>query len=170
MKRTTAVLLAASLVSIAYSIPTKAQSVTPCSGNSGSSEVGRSGPYGIGETDVVELKSKVDGSVIQIGVVRPDAPVGYRSPVILQASPYFTSDLRDVEILDCNPFLVQNFVQHGYAIAFVPTRGAGGTDSCADLMGPKERSDLDQAVTWLGTQDWSNGSVGMTGASYDGST
>ena len=170
MKRIAVVVLAASLVSSAFSTPIRAQSATSCSGNAGSSEVSRQGPYGIGRTDVVELESKVDGSVIQVGVVRPDAPAGYRSPVILVASPYFINDLRDVDIRDCNGFLVQNFVQHGYAIAFVPTRGAGGTDSCADLMGPKERADLDQAVTWLGSQEWSNGSVGMTGASYDGST
>jgi putative CocE/NonD family hydrolase len=90
--------------------------------------------------------------------------------MIVQASPYIATDLRDVDPAQCNAFLVENFVPHGYTVAFVPTRGAGGTDSCADLMGPKERSDLDQAVTWLGSRPWSNGSVGMTGASYDGST
>ncbi len=170
MKRIAVVLLAACLISSAYSIPVGAQSLISCSGNAGSSEVSRPGPYEIGTAEVVELESEVDGSVIQVGVVRPDAPAGYRAPVILVASPYFLADLRDVDILTCNDFLVQNFVQHGYTIAFVPTRGAGGTDSCADLMGPKERSDLDQAVTWLGSQEWSNGNVGMTGASYDGST
>ena len=73
-------------------------------------------------------------------------------------------DLRDVDVKTCSPYYNENFVTHGYTVAYVPTRGAGGTDSCADLMGPKERSDLDQAVTWLGSQEWSNGSVGMTGA------
>ena len=29
---------------------------------------------------------------------------------------------------------------------------------------------VDAAVTWLGTQDWSNGRVAMIGKSYDGST
>jgi putative CocE/NonD family hydrolase len=147
-----------------------AQSLISCSGNAGDSKVSERGPFKIGKADVVELKSDVDGSVVQIGFVRPDAPASYRSPVIMQASPYFLTDLRDVDVKDCNEFLVQNFVQHGYTVAFVPTRGAGGTDSCADLMGPKERSDLDQAVTWLGTKEWSSGDVAMTGASYDGST
>ena len=147
-----------------------AQSVLPCSMNTGDSEVSEKGSFEIGKAEVVELESEVDGSVIQIGLVRPDAPAGYRSPVIVQASPYILTDLRDVDIKECNPFLMNNFVQHGYTVAYVPTRGAGGTDSCADLMGPKERSDLSQAVTWLGEQGWSNGNVGMTGASYDGST
>ncbi|MGH2806637.1 MAG: CocE/NonD family hydrolase [Actinomycetota bacterium] len=147
-----------------------AQSVISCGVGSGDSKVSEKGSFEIGKPEVVELKSKVDGSVIQIGFVRPDAPSSYRSPVILQASPYIITDLRDVDVRECSPFLIDNFVRHGYTVAFVPTRGAGGTDSCADLMGPKERSDLSQAVTWLGTQEWSNGSVGMTGASYDGST
>lgn len=155
---------------LAYTPPASAQSVESCSASSGSSKVSEPGPYKIGKPEVVELKSKVDGSVIQIGFVRPDAPAGYRSPVIMQASPYFTTDMRDVDVSECSPFLVKNFVPYGYTVAFVPTRGAGGTDSCADLMGPKERSDLSQAVTWLGTQPWSNGNVGMTGVSYDGST
>jgi putative CocE/NonD family hydrolase len=148
-----------------------AQSLLPCSGAyGGSSKVSQSGPFEIGKGEVVELKSKVDGAVIQVGFIRPDAAPGYRSPVIVQASPYFQNDLRDVDLTTCNEFLSGNFVPHGYTIAFVPTRGGGGTDSCADLMGPKERSDLDQAVTWLGQQSWSNGKVGMTGISYDGST
>lgn len=162
--------LVLALVPVSGGDPALAQAVTPCSVPSGSSEVGKPGPYEVGAAEVVELKSKIDGSVIQIGFVRPKTPSSYRSPVILQASPYISTDLRDVDVSECSPFLVQNFVPHGYTVAFVPTRGAGGTDSCADLMGPKERSDLSQAVTWLGTQKWSNGNVGMTGVSYDGST
>ena len=172
MRRLSALLAMVAVVGslLTTGAPATAQSAMSCSGNAGSSEVSEKGPYKIGEVGVVELESKVDGSVIQIGYVRPDAPADYRSPVIMVGSPYFTTDLRDVDVTQCNNFLVQNFVPHGYTIAFVPTRGAGGTDNCADLMGPAERSDLDQAVTWLGTQEWSNGRVGMTGASYDGST
>jgi predicted acyl esterase len=151
--------------------PAQAQSLPgDCGGGPVSSEVSDPGPFRIGETEVVELDSAVDGAKIQIGYVRPDVPDSYRSPVIVQASPYFLADLRDVDLLTCNPFLTENFVEHGYTVAFVPTRGAGGTDSCADLMGLKERSDLDQAVTWLGSRPWSTGGVGMIGISYDGST
>ena len=158
------------LAGIPVATPAGAQSLLGCGMNTGDSKVSDKGPYKVGKAEVVELKSKVDGSVIQIGYVRPDAPAGYRSPVIVQASPYILSDLRDVDVKECSPYFNENFVTHGYTVAFVPTRGAGGTDNCADLMGPAERSDLSQAVTWLGTQEWSNGNVGMTGASYDGST
>jgi len=39
-----------------------------------------------------------------------------------------------------------------------------------DLMGTDEQRGIDAAVTWLGTQSWSNGKVGIIGKSYDGST
>ena len=39
-----------------------------------------------------------------------------------------------------------------------------------DLMGTAEQLGVDAAVTWLGTQAWSNGRVAMIGKSYDGST
>lgn len=156
--------------SVSEASPTTPAVSDNCRGGAVSSQVSEHGPFTVGEIKVVELDSAVDGSKIQIGYVRPDAPASYESPVIAQASPYFLADLRDVDLLTCNPFLTENFVQHGYTIAFIPTRGAGGTDSCADLMGLKERSDLDQAVSWLGARPWSNGSVGMIGLSYDGST
>ena len=147
-----------------------AEVLASCEGSGGVTLVSERGPYDVGRTDVVELRSDVDGKVIQIGFVRPDAPASYQSPVIVVASPYLDSDLRDVNLLDCNPFLTRNYVQHGYTVAYVPTRGAGGTDSCADVMGLKERSDVDQVVDWLGSASWSNGRVGMFGASYDGGT
>jgi predicted acyl esterase len=55
-------------------------------------------------------------------------------------------------------------------VAAVSVRGTGDSGGCMDLMGVKEIADLDQAVTWLGQQEWSNGNVGMIGLSYDGST
>jgi len=39
-----------------------------------------------------------------------------------------------------------------------------------DFMGLSEQMGIDAAVTWLGTQEWSNGNVGIIGKSYDGST
>jgi predicted acyl esterase len=169
-RSTTFVLLAAVLLATFEAPTALGQSITGCLGDSPRSKVADKGRFDFGKQKVAELKSKVDGSVIQVGFVRPKAPSGYRSPVIVQASPYIYNDLRDVNLRDCNPFLFNNYVRHGYTVALIPTRGAGGTDSCADLMGPKERSDLDQAVSWLGSREWSNGNVGMIGISYDGST
>ena len=48
--------------------------------------------------------------------------------------------------------------------------GTGRSNHCMDLMGNAEQLGVDAAVTWLGTQNWSNGKVAMIGKSYDGST
>ena len=39
-----------------------------------------------------------------------------------------------------------------------------------DFMGLSEQMGIDAAVTWLGTQEWINGNVGIVGKSYDGTT
>lgn len=117
--------------------------------------------------EVAKFESAYDGAGIEVGVVRPDTEVPV--PVIAFASPYILS-LDSVDFNDRLARLVENFVPHGYAVALVPVRGTANMGSCMDLMGPAERADLDQAITWLGEQEWSNGSVGMIGVSYDGST
>lgn len=49
-------------------------------------------------------------------------------------------------------------------------RGTYNSGGCWDYGGIKERHDGYDLVEWLGTRDWSNGKVAMTGASYDGTT
>ena len=136
----------------------------------GGSKVTTPGPFKALPQEVVEVPSKIDGRPQQIGFIRPDAPAGYRSPVIVHASSYHNRDLKDADMAACARFLSQNFVQHGYTIALVPTRGVGDTDGCPNMFGKIERSDLDDALTWLGTQPWSNGRIAMYGISYSGST
>lgn len=131
--------------------------------------VSNPGPYEALPSDVTVLASPVDGTPIQIGVIRPDVPAGIRVPVIVRASPYFFGG-PDGDLTTCEPRLSTNFVQHGYAVAFIPVRGTADSGSCFDLLGKAERTDLDAAITWLGGRDWSNGNVGMIGLSYDGST
>lgn len=67
-------------------------------------------------------------------------------------------------------FLIDNLVPHGYAVAQISVFGTGDSGHCMDLMGTAEQLGLDAAVTWLGTQPWSNGNVALTGRSYDGTT
>ena len=119
--------------------------------------------------EVTKIKSKLDGADIEIGFIRPDTkdPV----PVIVDASPYYaplTPQNLDKQVIA--PLMVPDFVPHGYAYALVSVRGTGDSGGCMDFLGPSERADVDQAVTWLGTQNWSNGNVGLIGISYDGST
>lgn len=131
------------------------------------------------------LKSSVDGAAIQIGIVRPDVQPGVRVPVIAMASPYFhlleadrlgeasrpragSTDPTTPSGIFHVAFLIDNFVPRGYAVALIAARGTSGSGGCLDYHGPTEGSDVDQAITWLGEQSWSSGSVGMVGLSYAG--
>lgn len=131
------------------------------------------GPYEFAPGEIVDLRSDFDGEAIRLGFVRPAVPHGATSPVIVLASPYLGSLLNEgneERLATYRQCRYSQYVAHGYTVAYVAVRGFGGSGGCSDLMGPAERADLDQAVTWLGEQPWSNGNVGMMGLSYDGST
>src|SRR3954465_4912021 len=158
---------------LALALPAAARAQAPYPGNcedQGPSKVTTPGPFKELPQEVVDIPSKVDGRALQIGLIRPDAPDGYKAPVIVHAGPYHSRDLKDADLTQCARFLTANYVQHGYAVAIVPTRGTADTDGCNNLFGKIERSDLDGALTWLGTRPWSNGKIGMVGISYSGST
>ena len=130
------------------------------------------GPHAILAPEMTVLESPSDGAAIPIGYALPDVPAGTRVPVIVLASPYFSGGVTPEGFARDGNYerLVENFVPHGYAVAFLPVRGTADHGGCMDLMGPLERADLDASITWLGEQPWSNGRVGMLGVSYDGST
>ena len=93
-------------------------------------------------------------------------------PVIAEVGPYYNDG--DVDALTpadrLGRMLIENYVPHGYGVAQVSVFGTGDSNHCMDLMGTDEQRGIDAAVTWLGTQGWSNGKVGLIGKSYDGST
>ena len=93
-------------------------------------------------------------------------------PVIAEIGPYY--DDGDVDALTpadrLGKMLIENYVPHGFGVAQVSVFGTGESNHCMDLMGTDEQRGIDAAVTWLGTQAWSNGKVGLIGKSYDGST
>ncbi len=93
-------------------------------------------------------------------------------PVIAEVGPYYNDG--DVDALTpadrLGKFLIENYVPHGYGVAQVSVFGTGESNHCMDLMGTDEQRGIDAAVSWLGTQAWSNGKVGLIGKSYDGST
>jgi predicted acyl esterase len=115
-------------------------------------------------------------------------PASCKVPVVADVGPYYMSSTGRPELNDgrfvvgesdtvatepaarLGKFLIDNLVPHGYAVAQVSVLGTGDSSSCQDLMGPDEQAGIDAAVTWLGTQPWSNGAVGLIGRSYDGST
>lgn len=127
------------------------------------------GPFKPLSGEVVELESAVDGVKMQVGIVRPDVPEGVRVPVIAQASPYFPP-LQAERLHGMTFYLLRSLLPHGYALALIAVRGTADNEGCEEYFGPQEQADLDQAITWLGQQPWSSGTVGMWGGSYDGGT
>ena len=95
-----------------------------------------------------------------------------RVPVIAEIGPYYNDG--DVDALTpadrLGRFLIENYVPHGFGVAQVSVFGTGESNHCMDLMGTDEQRGIDAAVSWLGSQGWSNGKVGIIGKSYDGST
>jgi predicted acyl esterase len=125
------------------------------------------------ELPVDELGSAADGSAkVHMGLWLPDVPEGAKVPVIADIGPYYSDGDTEATVPAerLGRFLIENFVPHGYAVAQVSVFGTGLSTHCMDLMGRSEQLGIDAAVTWLGSQEWSNGNVGIIGRSYDGST
>ena len=92
-------------------------------------------------------------------------------PIVLVLSPYNTINRPVEELPNILASGTQNFyAPRGYAYAqfdVVGTRESGG---CYDYGGIRERETGKAVIDFLGSQDWSNGNVGMIGGSYDGTT
>ena len=103
--------------------------------------------------------------------------IGEKVPVIAVISPYFSYGPQGSESTPTNivsagrgEFIFDNFVPHGYAFAQVAVFGTEESSGCFDYRGAGEGLGIHAAVEWLGTQEWSNGNVGLYGKSYEGAT
>ncbi len=112
-----------------------------------------------------------DGVELSADVYRPVTPKGVEVPVVIQLTPYHVLyralDPNEADLPSGN---AQFLVPKGYAYVVADVRGTYNSGGCWDYGGLKERQDGYDLVEWLGTRDWSNGRVAMTGASYDGTT
>ncbi len=116
----------------------------------------------------VAMRDEVE---LSVDIWRPVTPKGVDVPVILSLTPYHVL----YKALDPNETNLPSgdaalFVPKGYAYARADVRGTYNSGGCWDYGGIKERHDGYDLVEWLGTRDWSNGKVAMTGGSYDGTT
>ena len=104
-----------------------------------------SGPYGKGVQYQDHYKIMWDWLVEQ-------------HPNILEGSTrsYLTWETVDPEI----------WVPWGYAVVRVDSRGAGRSPGYLDIFSPRETLDFYHSIEWAGTQNWSNGKVGLNGISY----
>lgn len=127
-----------------------------------------------------------DGIVLRADVFRPIEDGHY--PVILTYGVYakglsyqegyphqWNKMVEDYpEILDGSTNKYQNWevtdperwIPHGYVCVRVDSRGAGWSPGFMEVFSPREYEDICQSIEWAGTQDWSNGKVGMLGISY----
>ena len=115
-----------------------------------------------------------DGKV-SLAVWVPIMEDGMTVPVIAEFGPYFDEASVETGGIEepgtwLGTMIIEQIVPHGFAFAQVSVMGTGRSNHCMDLMGTAEQLGVDAAVTWLGSQNWSNGNVGMIGKSYDGST
>ena len=102
-----------------------------------------------------------DGTVLRADVYRPgrggDA-VAEPVPTVLVRTSYDKSAPGD----NIDPAF---FVQHGYAVVLQDVRGRWASEGVY-YHGVNETDDGDDTLTWIASQPWSNGKIGMTGISY----
>ena len=103
-----------------------------------------------------------DGAVLYADVYRPDGPGPF--PTVLQRTPYDKSGPLATGMLD--PLKV---AQNGFALVIQDTRGRF-TSEGEFYCFVDDIEDGYDTVEWAASQPWSNGRIGMVGASYVGAT
>ncbi len=119
-----------------------------------------------------------EGIQLYVDYWRPDLPEGEASPVILMMTPYQSAQPAEnpagetlgYEHTAYYQWMVDYWVPRGYTMAFADVRGNHKAGGCIDQTAAGQWQDGYDYVEWLGTQEWSNGNVGMWGVSYDGET
>jgi X-Pro dipeptidyl-peptidase len=139
----------------------------------------------------VEVPSRNGVDVIWVDIIRPKTKPGVKVPTIMDASPYFNTLGRGWEGhcktpttgvstptgtpgLGCSKqsafpeYYDDYFVPRGYAVALMDLRGTRNTSGCQTYGDRDEVFDAVDVVDHIADQPWSNGKVGLTGGSYDG--
>ncbi len=103
------------------------------------------------------LISMRDGVKLAASVYLPDAPGKF--PVILERTPYGRKNILDGMF----------YAKRGYAVVLQDVRGRYGSGGIWEPF-LNEANDGHDTVAWCASQPWSDGKVGMIGASYLGFT
>ena len=146
-------------------------------------EVGPYSAMGVQEARITVDTSGVwesgpESSEVHLSYWLPNNTIeGEKVPVIAVISPYFSYGPQGSESTPTNVIgaargevIFDNFLPHGYAFAQVAVFGTEESSGCFDYRGAGEGLGIHAAVEWLGTQNWSNGNVGLYGKSYEGAT
>ena len=115
--------------------------------------------------EVVKVPT-LDGKLIRVEIMRDKQFDRATQPVILTYTPY--SSLSEPQPAD--DAVASRYVPKGYARAVADVLGTRGSTGCWDYGGPREQQSGADVVSYLAHLPWSNGKVGMTGVSYEGTT
>ena len=119
-----------------------------------------------------------DGVTIYTDVYRPagfDGPLPamllwsgygkhYRWPAPIRSAFTQGADVSDYAPIECQDPLV--WCPAGYAIVVPDPRGLNSSEGDVTTWSPQEGIDIHDTIEWIAEQPWSNGKVGMGGASY----
>lgn len=143
-------------------------------------------PADVTKDEDVEVPMR-DGVVLRLNLFRP--PGSGPFPVILSAHPYgkdrvpkrkgsgwslnkqfrIMSQPEQLRISDQTSWEAPDpvwWVEQGYAVVNLDTRGGGHSDGRGKLLSDQEADDIAEVIAWVAEQTWSNGRVGMLGVSY----
>jgi X-Pro dipeptidyl-peptidase len=149
----------------------------PAAGSAGGEPIESLGVTGRSEPEYTQFVTEsyevpTPHGTIRGDVRRPVVPEGVQVPVILTYTPYSVlyQSLDPLRTSRADDATADYFAPRGYARAVFDVVGTFGSDGCTDFGGLGERETAAAVVDFLGGQPWSNGRVGMIGASYDGTT
>ena len=92
-------------------------------------------------------------------------PAETPAPVVLEALPYRMDDLTSSYCSEYERLCEEG----GFAVCRLDIRGTGSSEGIAeDEYTQAELDDICEVIAWLAGQEWSNGRVGMYGASWSG--
>ncbi|MBW1667063.1 MAG: CocE/NonD family hydrolase [Deltaproteobacteria bacterium] len=139
----------------------------------------------IAEKDVfIEMR---DGIKLAVNVFRPDKPgkfpiiISFIGPYGKDISPHAYSVFRyeyfvelgltigKLRISEATPFEGPDpafWVPNDYVVIHVDTRGFFKSEGERQVLSEAEMLDYYEVIEWAGTQEWSNGNVGLSGVSY----
>ena len=115
----------------------------------------RPAQYAVVKDQDVHIKMS-DGVELNADIYRPQAAAGTKFPVIVTQTPYGKTALGPE----------QYFVQRGYVQVVVEVRGTGTSGGTWHAFDQREQRDGYEIVDWAYHQSWSDGRIGLYGASY----
>ena len=113
-----------------------------------------------------------DGVRIAVDVNIPaEGPARDKFPTVLIMTPYHRASITDKGIVDSlsrpddDEFRVVS--SYGYVLVVADVRGTGASFGYrSTVFAPAEQEDINELISWIAAQPWSDGNVGMMGQSY----